>query len=275
MQANTKTGAQISDVSAWVLGLGFNLREGRGKDLGPEAGLLGDGGEDGPDARLGLLDRLVGELARHRAHLVVGDGSLGRHGRAAGGLVLGRKLGRHHGLAGRLRRHCARAGSRLPSRAPWRGSGREAAPRVAGRNGRAVGGDWNWRVGDRNPGRVGVGERRQGGRAVEGVGGPAEFARGPGYKSWGFARVMVGSAGPLDGDRAGCRVREEDRVWCVEEGAALDRCLVGRGPKRTGITGDLHGLPLETGISLTSSIFMCLGSSCKMKHFTLNSLRNT
>jgi len=129
MQAKTKTGTQISDVSAWVLGLGFKGGEGRGRDLGPEAGLLGDGGEDGPDARLGLLDRLVGELARHRAHLVVGDGGLGRRGRAAGGLVLGRRLGRHHELAGRVRRHCAGAAdpaSRAARRAPWRGRGREA-----------------------------------------------------------------------------------------------------------------------------------------------------
>ena len=124
MQAKTKTGTQISDVSAWVLGLGF---EGRGGDLGSEAGLLGDGGEDGPDARLGLLDRLVGELARHRAHLVVGDGGLGRRGRAAGGLVLGRGLGRHHDLAGRVRRHCAGAADPA-SRAARRGGGAGGKP---------------------------------------------------------------------------------------------------------------------------------------------------
>ena len=34
MQAKTKTGTQISDVSAWVLGLGFKGGEGRGPGAG-------------------------------------------------------------------------------------------------------------------------------------------------------------------------------------------------------------------------------------------------
>ena len=102
---------------------------------------------------------------------------------------------------------------RIPPPEPRAVAGaREGSPRVAGRNGRAraVGGEGNWRVGDRNPGRVG--ERRQGDGLWRESGGPADFARGPGYKSWGFARVMAGSAGPLDGDRAGCRVR--NRTGC-------------------------------------------------------------
>jgi hypothetical protein len=93
--------------NARVLGLGFKGRQGTGENLGPEAGLLGDSGEDGPNVGLRLLDRLVRELARHRAHLVGSD--LGRRGHGAGRLVLGRRLRRHHEVAARVRRHRARA----------------------------------------------------------------------------------------------------------------------------------------------------------------------
>jgi hypothetical protein len=105
MQENTKK--ETNTNNARVLGLGFKGRQGTGENLGPEAGLLGDGGEDGPNVGLRLLDRLVRELARHRAHLVGSD--LGRRGHGAGRLVLGRRLRRHHEVAARVRRHRARA----------------------------------------------------------------------------------------------------------------------------------------------------------------------
>jgi hypothetical protein len=125
MQENTKK--ETNTNNARFLGLGFKGRQGTGENLGPEAGLLGDGGEDGPDVGLRLLDRLVRKLARHRAHLVGSD--LGRRGHGAGRLVLGRRLRRHHEVAARVRRHRARAdglASRLPERAPgraWRRNG--------------------------------------------------------------------------------------------------------------------------------------------------------
>lgn len=173
------TGARISDVSAWVLGLGLKGGEGI-RDLGPEAGLLGDGGEDGPDARLSLLDRLVGELARHRAHLVGRDGGLGRRGHAAGGLIPGlrrrlRHLGRVRDLDGRVRRHCARAGAADPASA--RRGGRE---RVAGGNGRASERPEGTGTGGWGPEELVSGDRRRQGEwkgcgGVRGVGLPSSW----------------------------------------------------------------------------------------------------
>lgn len=67
-------------------------------DLGAEAGFLGDGGEDGPDAGLRVLHGLVGELARDGAHLVGAHRrglGRGRRGAGDGRLDLGSHLRRH------------------------------------------------------------------------------------------------------------------------------------------------------------------------------------
>jgi hypothetical protein len=95
-----------------------------GENLGPEAGLLGDGGENGPDVVL-RLQSWIGWSANLRAtaHLIGSD--LGRRGHGAERLVLGRRLRHHHEVIARVRHRRAR----LPF-ADINGSRRSAAERV-------------------------------------------------------------------------------------------------------------------------------------------------